>query len=272
MMKECLKRKKFQIAVVLLFLLMLFPICSLNIMAEDEPLVCLRAVQINDYQVVIEFSEPVKINYYGVSSGPYYAVRMTDSSWELQKSEENQYLQWTGIVTYADNIHDRLLFTITADRAGVQSVSEIMEYQGKLASYSDLLVTMCIEEVGSPATATVNNITSADGMKFLQANRTGGSDGVYTVIEKDFSYNIDFSKVELIPNGRVQADVYVARENMSVSQSDTVLKAETTDDETAEINNNGNAHKIAIMSVVGLLLLGMLIAIMFGFMKKGKRR
>lgn len=65
---------------------------------------------------MIEFSEPVKINYYGVSSGPYYAVRMTDSSWALQKSEENQYLQWTGTVTYADNIHDRLLFTITSDR------------------------------------------------------------------------------------------------------------------------------------------------------------
>ena len=253
-----MKYKKFQIAAILLFLLMLFPYIRLNVMAEDEPLVCIRAVQINDYQVVIEFSEPVKINYYGVSSGPYYAVRMTDSSWALQKSEENQYLQWTGTVTYADNIHDRLLFTITSDRAGAQSVSEIMEYQGELASYSNLLVTMCIEEVGSPATATVNNITSADG--------------VYAVIEKDFSYNIDFSKVELIPNGRVQADVYVERENMSVSQGDTMLKTEATDDDTTEINSNGNIPKIAILSAIGLLLLGTLIAIMFIFMKKGKRK
>ena len=267
-----MKYKKFQIAAILLFLLMLFPYIRLNVMAEDEPLVCIRAVQINDYQVVIEFSEPVKINYYGVSSGPYYAVRMTDSSWALQKSEENQYLQWTGPVTYADNIHDRLLFTITSDRAGAQSVSEIMEYQGELASYSNLLVTMCIEEVGSPATATVNNITSADGMKFLQANLTGGNDGVYAVIEKDFSYNIDFSKVELIPNGRVQADVYVERENMSVSQGDTMLKTEATDDDTTEINSNGNIPKIAILSAIGLLLLGTLIAIMFIFMKKGKRK
>lgn len=60
-----MKYKKFQIAAILLFLLMLFPYIRLNVMAEDEPLVCIRAVQINDYQVVIEFSEPVKINYYG---------------------------------------------------------------------------------------------------------------------------------------------------------------------------------------------------------------
>lgn len=51
-----------------------------------------------------------------------------------------------------------------------------------------------------------------------------------------------------------------------------MLKTEATDDDTTEINSNGNIPKIAILSAIGLLLLGTLIAIMFIFMKKGKRK
>lgn len=193
----------------MLIVLVMITVLSVTALAEDEPLTCKRAVLIDDYQVVLEFSEPICVNYYGVSSGPYYAIRVTDSGYVLSKTSSGENLQWAGLVRYVDEKHDRLLFTVTYSRLGIESIPDIIAGKDALSTDKNPLVAMCIEETESPGDSSVYNITSADGKKFLQATRTGGYDGLYAELTKDYSYKIDVSKLESVPCGRVQAEVYV---------------------------------------------------------------
>ena len=204
---------KFRKKRMALFLTVLFfLLTALPVAAEDSAVTLERVVQINDYQLVLEFSQPIAFNYYSLSNGPFWAIRITDASYKLQKSG-NTNLQWPGVLTYADAYHDRLLFTLSSSRLGIDTITGIMNFEGQLSAFKGSLVTFCFEEVpGGQSQGNdgfVGNVYDSIGMVQLAANRKGTVDGLYVPIEKDFSYSIDFSATEGIPNARVDAEVYV---------------------------------------------------------------
>lgn len=176
--------------------------------AEDRILTLERAVQIDDYHIVLEFSEPITINYHGDNRGPHCSIRVVGDNYTLKWTGQVNYstaLQFNGALEYVDDKHDRLLFSLTSRTFGIAKISDITGFKGELEPYAKYKTAMCLEEVPFKTNTLVNNghldnITTADGEVFLWSNRPGGWDGCYSEIVIDYSYKIDFDKTESIEN------------------------------------------------------------------------
>ena len=199
-----MKRANGMFLFVLVFCLAVSAAFAAPVQAET-PLTMTRAVLINDYQVILEFSEPVAFNLNGSNSGPWISVRVVSDNnntliWDGQP-DTGTALQWGGSVSFVDETHNRLLFTIVPDKFGVNHISDILHFSGGLAPYSEHLVRMCIEEVPFDQSVPANdgyidNITTLDGKTMLTANNPDGWCGVYLPLEYDSGYEIDLAKIE----------------------------------------------------------------------------
>lgn len=219
--------------------------------ADDDDVTIDRIVQINDYQLVLEFSKPIAINVYGLSNGPYYAIRLTDARYNLQKLN-GANLQWTGLVTFADDKHDRLVFTISTDRFGCDSITEIVERAGQLGSCGSYLTTFAIEEKtvgGSNTPGVIDNITDLNGFDPLKSNNAN-MNGYYATFEKDFSYEIDLSKMESIRGGRVRVDVSVDTDKRP---------AATTGAETKDPANVGGGMPLPMSEMIVIAVCAVIV-------------
>lgn len=193
---------------ILSFLLVLCLMGGLcTAMAQKDRILTLeRAVQIDDYHIVLEFSEPIAINLKGSNRGPHCSIRVVGSNYTLKWTGQTNYstaLQFNGALEYVDDKHDRLLFSLTSRTFGIAKISEITGFEGKLEPYSEYKTAMCLEEVPFETDTLINNghldnITTADGSVYLWSNRPGGWDGCYADIEIDYSYKIDLTKTESI--------------------------------------------------------------------------
>ncbi|MBE6637062.1 MAG: hypothetical protein E7618_04600 [Ruminococcaceae bacterium] len=180
--------------------------------AEEKPLTITSAVLMNEYQVIITFSEPVVFNRNGDSTGPMASVRLVDDNYELQRHDNGQVLQWVGILDYVDDKHDRLLFTVTASTLKIESLRDVFERNGVLKAYDKLKVTFCLEEVKFTAGGVdrfLENVTNENGTVRLNANYYTGVDRLFVPLTMALDENADLSARETIFRGRRDMDVTV---------------------------------------------------------------
>jgi len=218
-----------------------------------------RAVQINDYQIVMEFSEPIAINLKQTNSGPYCAIRLvTNEKNELGRSKEGTILQWKGTIEYADANHDKLLWTMADNRLGMVTVNDILNYRGALAPYSEYKAKLCIEEIPynttvPAATGLLDNVTTADGEVHLSANRPIGYDGAYCPIEINYNYPIDLTKTESLTKSEVSAQIGVATQTLEPSIENAEATAEY-DPLIVAVIFGGSALAAIALVVVGIVV------------------
>ena len=199
-----MKMKKIWIAL----LLMLTILASLPVLAAEERKLTLdRVVQINDMQLILEFSEPVAINYHEVNRGPYCVIRIRKPNQSVTRVSggqyDKQYLQWDGSLQYVDSNHDRLVWTMTSGKIDGNTITEIRNFNGYLQNYKDQIVSFTIEEVpydqtGGYTNNAINNITTEDGEVYLTPTRPANWESVNMAIEVDFGYDVDLSHVESV--------------------------------------------------------------------------
>lgn len=201
--------------IIAALLLVVLVLACLPVSAQQERVLTLkRAVQVNDTQIVLEFSEPIAINLHQHNRGPFCPIRLISSSGgttrfnsekHLQHPNYNTILQWNGSLRFLDNKHDRLIWTLTGSTLGVESVSDITEYAGDLAEYKDRRAAFVIEEVpfnekSVTADMRIDNITTADGEVYLRPTYPSGWERVVVAIEQDFSYKVDPALFESTEN------------------------------------------------------------------------
>ncbi len=194
--------------IIVALLLMLTMLACLPVSAAEERKLTLdRVVQINDMQLILEFSEPVAINYHDVNRGPYCAVRIRKANQGVTRVQsgqyQNQYLQWDGSLQYVDDKHDRLVWTMTTGKIDANSITDIRNYNGILQDYKEQLVSFTIEEVpydqsGGYTNNAIDNVTTEDGEVYLTPTRPAGYEAVNMPIEVNFNYKVDLSNVESV--------------------------------------------------------------------------
>ena len=166
--------------------------------AADE-LVIEKVVAIDDYNIVVEFSDSVAFNLNGAAIGPWIAIRIMDGS--ALVSEGSNPCQIGGTCTFlSDGKSDRMIFTMDTNNAiGVTSIPALLNFEGDLSRFSDYEVMFCIEEIHAKVGATpkdylVENVTTTDGVTALKATTDVEQDahyeGCYTPIEIDTEYEL----------------------------------------------------------------------------------
>lgn len=218
-----------------------------------------RAIQINDYQVVLEFSEPIAINVKEQNSGPYVAIRMViNEKNQYGTSKEGKVLQWKGTIEYADANHDKLVWTIADNRLGVTTVNDIMNYRGQLSAYTDYKVKFCIEEVPydttvPAATGLLDNVTTADGEVHLSANRPIGYDGAYCPIEINYNYPLDLSQTQSLVDRVVDAQMSINAGSLETPVEEVIV--DTTPEIIPSVLIIGvGAVAAAVMVIIGAVV------------------
>ncbi len=194
--------------IIVALLLMLTMLACLPVSAAEERRLTLdRVVQINDMQLILEFSEPVAINYHDVNRGPYCVVRIRKANQGVTRVSggqyDQQYLQWDGSLQYVDSKHDRLVWTMTNGKIDANSITDILNYNGYLQNYKEQLVSFTIEEVpydqsGGYTNNAINNIPTEVGEVYLTPARPANWESVNMPIEVNFNYDVDLSHVESV--------------------------------------------------------------------------
>lgn len=196
--------KKFLL--VVLVILMLGMAVSVHAQ-ERRDLTLDRAVIISDTEIVLEFSEPIVLNKFQSSRGPWLDIRIVDK-WDSTRYTYDSHgvgtaIQWDGTTQWVDEKHDRILFTLTEERLGCNTLSEIMSFSGELAEFKDngWKAIITIEEVPSTTPAAdgrVENITTLDGEVYLWPTRPTGWEAANMDLTSDiidYSYHIDRSRL-----------------------------------------------------------------------------
>ena len=186
--------------VILCLLVVLSLLITLPVSAKEERVLTLdRAIQINDTQVVLEFSEPIAVNFHNNNTSPWICIRLGHSCYASVCEECGGHLQWWGGYEYVDGDRDRLLFTMLPNM-GIDNINDIRNRAGKLAHHDDLNLWFCIEE--SPYNADIAyvdnaicNITTLDGEVYLTPTFPEGYEKCNVALDVDFNYEIDFGKV-----------------------------------------------------------------------------
>lgn len=186
---------------ILAILLAVITLVSIGAFATSasaaNELVVERVVAIDDYNLVVEFSDSVAFNLNGAAIGPWIAIRIMDGSSLLV--EAGNPCQIGGTVTFlSDGKNNRMIFTMdTNNSVGVTSIPALLNFEGDLARFSDYEVLFCIEEIHAKVGATpkdylVENVTTPDGAVALKATTDVAQDayyeGNYTPIEVDPDY------------------------------------------------------------------------------------
>lgn len=199
---------KFRKIMIALLAVMLFLCCLPVQAAEETPLTVKRAILINDNQVVIEFSEPIALNYHQSNRGPHIAIRFINKNGALQKFTDcdvvspyyDVNLQWNGTHQFVDGNRDRLIWTKTDGAFGAETIRDIVECKGVLAPLKDKYrVVLAIEEVPYDTNAAytdnaICNITTTDGTRYLEPMMPSGWEKTNIPMDIDYNYYVDPSK------------------------------------------------------------------------------
>lgn len=267
-----MKMKK--IIIALLAVLMI--LACLPVSAAERELTFERAVQINDTQLVLEFSEPVAINLHNSNYGPYIVIRLVNSAGgttrfdraDVMHPQFNTHLQWTGSLQYLDEEHDRLLWTITGTTVGVTTITDIVNYSGELADYTDRRVAIAIEEVPFDQTTVtannaIDNITTEDGEVYLTPTYPSGWERVVAPFEVNFSYPTDLSDVQ--PIGQTKQDAFTE----DILGHGEYVEPEPEEIPVTRVLKNNTMIVVAILG--GCVLLSVLMIVISLVVRKKRR-
>lgn len=129
--------KKFRIITALALMLSLILCLPLTAQAEEEEwreVYLDAAYKANDKQIIFDFSEPIKINF-GLRT-PYVDIRLTDKSGNIigiydKAGNRTAYYQWTTVdYQYLNEEHDKIIFTLTDEWFGCDSISDLLSASG----------------------------------------------------------------------------------------------------------------------------------------------
>ena len=177
--------------------------------AADDYLTLNRAVQINDKEILLEFSEPVELNKFQKNRGPYCAIRYVDAGWNVGYAL-NEYnvtgdaLQWNGTLTLVGDGSKAIWQMYTPGRLGCLSINEVRNITHPDAIRSieknKLKLVFCLEEVPYntlvfAADGKVINVTSKDGQRYLSPDFPRGWEKCVQDIEVDYSYKFDRNSI-----------------------------------------------------------------------------
>ena len=259
-----MKMRKILTAMLLVIVLL----ATLPVAAQEKRVLTLdRAVQINDTQIVLEFSEPIAVNYHGSNTNPWIAIRMGQSCYADVCDECGGHLQWWGGYEYVDSKRDRLLFTMLPNM-GIDNINDIRNRAGKLAHHKDLNLWFCIEETPYNADIAyvdnkVCNITTLDGEVYLTPTFSEGYEKCNVALDVDFNYEIDFGKVMDLGGTVIDRTLLVGGETISIE-----APIENEDVPTTVVRNNPII--VALMLSGGALLAVILLGIGVLVRKKKK--
>ena len=197
-----------KILTCLMLAMLLFSLAT-SVAAQDAPILKLdRVVQISDTELVFEFSEPVVINKLDPNSnGPFVGRRVVDKKGGVQHIGEDAtlvYLQWKGSLSYVDNKHDRILWTMSGQALGLTTIPEVLAWKAELADFRESCqIRLVIEEIPynkgvSDRDGGVFNITTEDGSRNLFATHITGWESTQMPLEKQYNYEIDRAALESI--------------------------------------------------------------------------
>lgn len=194
-----------------MLLLVAVLLTGFTVSAAERKLTLDRAVQINDTQIILEFSEPIAINKYQENVGPFTAIRLlTDGQPtrinDIKSLYYGEYLQWAGNLEYVDSKHDRLVWTIYQSAIGIDTIEEIRNYVGELANYKHLPMALTVEEYPYDTDHrfvdnAICNVTTRDGAVNLTPTLPSGWEKCNMFIEVDYSYPVDLSATESVVEG-----------------------------------------------------------------------
>ena len=144
-------------------------------------------ILVSDNEIVVEFSEPVKIE------APFMALRLVDGNDILQKDAEENWLQFEGYWDFIDETHDKIIWTMYEDNAfELPTIASVLAYEGALADYKDFTVKFTIEELaeGQVANGSIDNVTNMDGTVKLSSDPIvrDWNDVVQFELERDYEY------------------------------------------------------------------------------------
>lgn len=168
---------------------------------ETKHIVSLARI-VNDMQVMITFSEPVKIE-----GTPFIAMRFVKNGklmWD-GAPDVSFAMQFTGTWKWADKAQTKMLWTMSGgNRYGANNLYEVYNYCNGLTKFEGAEIAMCIEEAapaGIGTTGILENISSLDGTRHLAGTEPTGNDKVFMKpagsVSKDL---IRVEKVEAIDN------------------------------------------------------------------------
>lgn len=250
------------------FLVLIVLLSTLPVAAADRVLTLDRAVQINNTQVVLEFSEPIAVNFHSSNTNPWICIRMGHSCYADVCEECGGHLQWWGGIEYVDSNRDRLLFTMTPNM-GYNNISDIMNFKGKLEHHKGLNIWFCIEEAPYNADIayvdnTICNITTLDGEVYLTPTFSEGYEKCNVGIDVDFNYDIDMG--EVIDLGATVIDRTLLVGGESILTTD---KEKTETSEPAPLVRN---NPVIVVLVLGGSVLLMVALLMVGLVVRKKRK
>lgn len=255
-------------------------LCCLPVQAAERQLTVKRAIQVNDNEIVIEFSEPIALNYHQTNRGPHMALRITNAGGTVQRYTEellhpsyNAVLQWNGTVQFVDDKHDRLIWTLTDRTFDCSTVTDILNWEGLHGVYKNkYFVTFGIEEVPYDTTVPsadgkLCNITTADGEVYLTPLYLNGWEDCNLPVEVDFGYKIDRSQFN--PSESIN-EVKGITQN-PISEGNGPIE-EVTDDSTGEIQTTqvvkNDPFVIAMILGAGVAVAGLLMFIIIRIKKR----
>lgn len=173
--------------------------------AQEEFVTLDRIVQVNDTQIVLEFSEPVRIN----TKAPHVDIRVVNQNinWPI-RTKDGHYLQWLGNMSYADDKHDRIVWTLREGGLfGLTKIDDILNWNGEMEQFhvGANRVIFDLEDLAfnvdtSMRNGRIDNIVSADGKRYLHPMIPAQPEACHFNITKDYSYRIDASKFESLYN------------------------------------------------------------------------
>ncbi len=197
--------------------------------AADE-LVVERVIAIDDYNIVVEFSDSIAFNLNGAAIGPWVAIRVMDGAALI--SDNGGPAQIGGTVNFvSDGTTSRMIFTMDTNNAmGVTALPAFLNKEGDFARFADYEILFCIEEIHAKVGATakdylVENVTTTDGTVALKAT---------TDVEQDAHYEGCYMPIEIDP----AYELYPEEEEEPVVEESA---PETEDEGQAAPNNGGGS-------------------------------
>ena len=263
---------------ILTILLLVVVLSGFSVHGADRALTCKRAVLINAKQVVLEFSEPIAINLHGRNNGPAVMVRMVSTTGGVARVDDvtsiyyGDYLQWEGTLEFLDEKHDRLIWTFKdAGHLGMQNLEDVRNRIGELskACYDKYTMAFVLAEVPFTQPCTdiaICNITTLDGEVFLTPTLPTGQEKLVMVMETDYGYAVDKSRIEAVSRGA--AGFTAKYEGSAVALGSLEPEAEESDAGKTEVVRNDPRFVGLILGTGGLLCLALLLVMLLG----GKKR
>ena len=153
------------------------------------------ATAVNDLEIVVKFSEPVKF-----TGNPWMSIRMVDATtgklyWDGGEWEKGTPMQWSGSWQWNNDEHTEIRWTINGENTyKVANLTDLFNYAKDLEQFKDnenLSFMFNIEELPEGGifgnSGHVDNIRSvADDRSRLLATYAGGYDGILYDITVDY--------------------------------------------------------------------------------------